>query len=74
MRESMRDERWDSCTCPLGFGVMGIWPQSRPGEGHADGTDVNAVCRGTFNGQARRAHAHRPTVHTHTGRRVCSCV
>lgn len=48
----MRDEKWDTFTCPLGFPVMGIWPASRPGEGHADGTDINAVCRGGEN-QAR---------------------
>lgn len=49
VRESMRDEKWDTYTCPLGFNVMGIWPHSKPGEGHADGTDVNAVCRGGLN-------------------------
>lgn len=48
----MRDEKWHTYTCPLGFSVMGIWPESRPGEGHADGTDINAVCRGGVN-QAR---------------------
>ena len=30
--------RWASWTCPLGFPVMGIWPDG------ADGTDVNSVC------------------------------
>ena len=34
-----RDQSWATCTCTLGFGVMGIWPDG------SDGTDVNAVDR-----------------------------
>ncbi|CAG9462264.1 unnamed protein product [Pedinophyceae sp. YPF-701] len=34
-----RDTQWATWTCPLGFPVMGIWPEG------ADGTDVNSVCR-----------------------------
>jgi WD40 repeat protein len=31
------DSEWATRTCPLGFGVMGIWPPA------ADGTDINSV-------------------------------
>eukprot|EP01039_Chlorochromonas_danica_P011314 gene11314-12624_t len=40
----LRDEKWASQTCTLGWSVQGIWP---PG---SDGTDVNAVDRSP-NGQ-----------------------
>ena len=36
---ALRDVRWDSWTCALGWPVQGIWPK------HADGADVNAVAR-----------------------------
>ena len=36
---SLRDVRWHTWTCTLGWPVQGIWPAE------ADGTDVNAVCR-----------------------------
>jgi microtubule-associated protein-like 6 len=36
---SLRDERWETWTCTLGWPVQGIWPAE------ADGTDVNAVDR-----------------------------
>jgi hypothetical protein len=36
---SQHNQRWQSWTCTLGFGVMGIWTDG------GDGTDVNAVCR-----------------------------
>ena len=47
----MRDERWDTQTCTLGFTVMGIWPKSKPGERAADGTDINACDRGPVPGR-----------------------
>jgi microtubule-associated protein-like 6 len=34
---SLRDQKWNSFTCPLGWPVQGIWPKC------ADGTDINAV-------------------------------
>lgn len=43
--ENQRDTEWASWTCPLGFPVMGIFPD------YSDGTDVNGVERspdGTF--------------------------
>lgn len=45
-RSDLRDEKWATFTCTLGFPVMGIWPRSLPGEKAADGTDINACCRG----------------------------
>eukprot|EP00210_Caulerpa_lentillifera_P000626 g605.t1 len=36
---NQRDTSWFTYTLPLGFPVMGIWPDE------ADGTDVNSVCR-----------------------------
>ncbi|ETW03494.1 hypothetical protein, variant [Aphanomyces invadans] len=36
---SLRDVKWDSWTCALGWPVQGIWPTC------ADGTDINAVDR-----------------------------
>ena len=51
VRHSMRDERWDTQTCTLGFTVMGIWPKSKPGERAADGTDINACDRGPVPGR-----------------------
>ena len=45
VRHAMRDERWDTQTCTLGFSVMGIWPRGIKGES-VDGTDVNACDRG----------------------------
>lgn len=36
---SMRDVRWATQNCHLGFEVAGIWPPD------SDGTDINAVCR-----------------------------
>ncbi|KAG5192222.1 WD40-repeat-containing domain protein, partial [Tribonema minus] len=36
---SLRDTRWATCTCTLGWPVQGIWPPC------ADGTDINAVDR-----------------------------
>lgn len=33
VRQSMRDERWDTQTCTLGFSVMGIWPKAGGGRG-----------------------------------------
>ncbi|KAM7535160.1 hypothetical protein Aperf_G00000089460 [Anoplocephala perfoliata] len=36
---SMRDVRWATQSCHLGFNVAGIWPPD------SDGTDINAVCR-----------------------------
>mmetsp|Transcript_9925 Transcript_9925/g.14948 ORF Transcript_9925/g.14948 Transcript_9925/m.14948 type:complete len:2471 (-) Transcript_9925:176-7588(-) len=35
----LRDVRWDTWTCTLGWPVQGIWPAG------ADGTDINAVDR-----------------------------
>ncbi|EGZ30558.1 hypothetical protein PHYSODRAFT_471884 [Phytophthora sojae] len=35
---SMRDVKWATWTCTLGWPVQGIWPEC------ADGTDINAVC------------------------------
>jgi microtubule-associated protein-like 6 len=35
--KSLRDQKWETFTCPLGWPVQGIWPKS------ADGTDINAV-------------------------------
>merc|ERR1711924_273186 len=35
----LRDEKWNTWTCTLGWPVQGIWPEE------ADGTDVNAVDR-----------------------------
>lgn len=35
----MRDVRWVTQSCHLGFEVAGIFPPD------ADGTDINAVCR-----------------------------
>ncbi|RLN68841.1 hypothetical protein BBJ28_00002720 [Nothophytophthora sp. Chile5] len=35
---SLRDVKWATWTCTLGWPVQGIWPEC------ADGTDVNAVC------------------------------
>ena len=51
VRHSLRDERWDTQTCTLGFSVMGIWPKSKPGEKAADGTDINACDRGPVPGR-----------------------
>lgn len=45
-RGDLRDEKWASFTCTLGFPVMGVWPKSKKGERAADGTDINALCRG----------------------------
>jgi microtubule-associated protein-like 6 len=36
---AMRDVKWDTFTCTLGWPVQGIWPKC------ADGTDINAVDR-----------------------------
>ena len=36
---AMRDVKWDTFTCILGWPVQGIWPKC------ADGTDINAVDR-----------------------------
>nr|CDS29739.1 echinoderm microtubule associated protein1 [Hymenolepis microstoma] len=36
---NMRDVRWVTQSCHLGFEVAGIWPPD------SDGTDINAVCR-----------------------------
>ncbi len=36
---ALRDEKWASWTCTLGWPVQGIWPEC------ADGTDINAVDR-----------------------------
>ncbi|GLE07932.1 hypothetical protein PINS_up018761 [Pythium insidiosum] len=36
---SLRDERWHTMTCTLGWAVQGIWEEG------SDGTDVNAVDR-----------------------------
>ncbi|KAK3732810.1 hypothetical protein QZH41_017712, partial [Actinostola sp. cb2023] len=38
---SMRDIKWKTWTCVLGFPACGIWPEG------ADGTDINASCRST---------------------------
>lgn len=38
---ALRDEKWASWTCVLGWPVQGIWPPT------ADGTDINAVARST---------------------------
>lgn len=35
----MRDVRWATQYCNLGFEVAGIWPSD------SDGTNINAVCR-----------------------------
>ncbi|EEY63980.1 microtubule-associated protein, putative [Phytophthora infestans T30-4] len=35
---SVRDVKWATWTCTLGWPVQGIWPEC------ADGTDINAVC------------------------------
>ncbi|KAE9018391.1 Echinoderm microtubule-associated protein-like 6 [Phytophthora fragariae] len=35
---SLRDVKWATWTCTLGWPVQGIWPEC------ADGTDINAVC------------------------------
>jgi WD40 repeat protein len=35
----LRDEKWDSWTCPLGWASQGIW------SGSQDGSDINTVCR-----------------------------
>uniref|UniRef100_A0A7S2V7Z0 Anaphase-promoting complex subunit 4 WD40 domain-containing protein n=2 Tax=Fibrocapsa japonica TaxID=94617 RepID=A0A7S2V7Z0_9STRA len=35
----LKDVAWHTETCPLGWGVQGIWPEG------ADGTDINAVDR-----------------------------
>ncbi|KAL7687927.1 putative guanylate cyclase activating protein [Plasmopara halstedii] len=35
---SVRDVKWSTWTCTLGWPVQGIWPD------YADGTDINAVC------------------------------
>ncbi|XP_048579805.1 77 kDa echinoderm microtubule-associated protein [Nematostella vectensis] len=37
--QSMRDIKWHTWTCVLGFPVCGIWPDG------ADGTDINACAR-----------------------------
>ena len=37
--QALKDTRWDSWTCALGWPVQGIWPK------HADGADVNATDR-----------------------------
>ncbi|XP_039596876.1 echinoderm microtubule-associated protein-like 1 isoform X5 [Polypterus senegalus] len=37
--ETTRDIEWETCTCPLGFHVFGLWPEG------SDGTDINAVYR-----------------------------
>ena len=42
--QSQRDTDWDSWTCQLGFGVMGIWSDNM------DGTDINAVHRSARGG------------------------
>lgn len=39
----MRDVRWATQSCYLGFEVVGIWPSD------FDGTDINAVCRSHSN-------------------------
>ena len=44
MDQSQRDTEWDSWTCQLGFGVMGIWSDNM------DGTDINAVHRSSRGG------------------------
>lgn len=36
-RSTESDVKWETFTAPLGFGVMGVWPEG------ADGTDINAV-------------------------------
>lgn len=38
---ALRDEKWATWTCVLGWPVQGIWPMA------ADGTDINAVHRST---------------------------
>jgi WD40 repeat protein len=37
--KSLRDEKWATWTCPLGWPVRGIWPIS------SDGTEINTVDR-----------------------------
>ena len=39
VKGSQRDTRWATWTIPLGFPVMGMWPD------YSDGTDVNACDR-----------------------------
>jgi len=36
-RSTESDIKWATFTSPLGFGVMGVWPEG------ADGTDINCV-------------------------------
>ncbi|ETW00430.1 hypothetical protein, variant [Aphanomyces invadans] len=36
---TLRDVKWHTWTCTLGWPVQGIWPE------RADGTDINGVCR-----------------------------
>jgi len=40
---SLRDVKWHTQSCTLGFNVIGIWPQG------ADGTDVNSAARSHSN-------------------------
>lgn len=35
----VRDVKWATATCPLSWGVQGVWPAG------VDGTDVNTVAR-----------------------------
>ena len=35
----MKDVKWTTYTCPIGFEALGIWPEG------ADGTDINAIDR-----------------------------
>ena len=35
----MKDVKWATYTCPIGFEALGIWPEG------ADGTDINAIDR-----------------------------
>lgn len=40
---AMRDSKWETWTCTLGWPVQGIWPAG------TDGTDINACCRSHSN-------------------------
>lgn len=51
VRESLRDEKWDTQTCTLGFSVMGIWGATKPGEKVPGGTDITSVDRGPVPGR-----------------------
>lgn len=35
----MKETKWASYTCTIGFNALGIWPEG------ADGTDINSICR-----------------------------